>query len=230
MVVNAKNNKDIATKPLPSVGKCLLTACCVYSAPMDTFGMFSIKKPPFGSTMLYCPVKTDLPTQVKKKIELRSGKHIVVVENERGVSYEKLFGPYLEGAAEITIYDPYIRQFYQIKNVMEFLQMVLMIKAEGDDVRVKLKTKYDDMNKEAEERLSQLKESFEGSGIDFDYEFDQSIGFHARSVETDTGWKITLDRGLDIFQPYDFRNPFNLANNIQEERQCKQFEVTFLRK
>lgn len=173
---------------------------------------------------------TDSPTQIKKKIELRSGKHIVVVENERGVSYEKLFAPYLEGAAEITIYDPYIRQFYQIKNVMEFLQMVLMIKPEGDDIQVKLKTKYDDLNKvETEERLSQLKESFEGSGIDFDYEFDQTIGFHARSVETDTGWKITLDRGLDIFQPYDFRNPFNLANNIQEERQCKQFEVTYLR-
>jgi hypothetical protein len=24
--------------------------------------------------------------------------------------------------------------------------------------------------------------------------------FHARSIVTDTGWKITLDRGLDLFR------------------------------
>jgi hypothetical protein len=29
---------------------------------------------------------------------------------------------------------------------------------------------------------------------------DRSL--HARSITTDTGWKISLDRGLDIFQPF----------------------------
>ena len=57
----------------------------------------------------------------------------------------------------------------------------------------------------------------------------QSNSFHARSIETGTGWKTGLDRGLDIFQPYDFKNPFNLANSIQEERLCKAFVVTYLK-
>jgi len=168
--------------------------------------------------------------ETKPKAELISGKHKVVSENEKGISYEKLFAPYLKAAKVITIYDPYIRLFYQVKNVMEFLQMVLKITPIGEDVTVKLITKYDEFKEhESEEKLEQLKESFEGSALNFEYEFDQSMSFHARSIETDTGWKISIDRGLDIFQPYDFKNPFNLANSMQEERLCKGFEVTWLR-
>ena len=161
---------------------------------------------------------------------LQSGRHTKIDENEKGISYEKLFAPYLVNAKEITMYDPYIRYFYQFKNVMEFLQMLLTIRPEGEDIEVKLVTKYDDgKQEESKEKLEQLKESFEGSGINFNYEFNQSLSFHARSLETDTDWKIILDRGLDIFQPYDFKNPFNLANNIQEERMSKGFEVTYIR-
>lgn len=50
--------------------------------------------------------------------------------------------------------------------------------------------------------------------------------FHARSIETDTGWKISLDRGLDIFQPHDINNLFSLENQRQEVRACKAFEMT----
>src|SRR5690554_3656236 len=162
--------------------------------------------------------------------DLLSGKHIVIEENEKGISYKKLFAPYLKGATEIVIYDPYIRHFYQVKNLMEFVQMVLLNKDEGDDVTIKLTTQFDEERKqESIERLEQLKNSLDSSGIIFEYEFDQSVSFHARSIETDTGWKISIDRGLDIFQPYDFKNSFNLANTIQEERLSKGFEVTYIR-
>ena len=162
--------------------------------------------------------------------DLLSGKHIVIVENEKGISYKKLFAPYLKGATEIVIYDPYIRHFYQVKNLMEFVQMVLLNKDEGDDVTIKLITQHDEERKqETIERLEQLKSSLDSSGIIFEYEFDQSVSFHARSIETNTGWKISIDRGLDIFQLYDFKNSFNLANTIQEERLSKGFEVTYIR-
>jgi len=52
---------------------------------------------------------------------------------------------------------------------------------------------------------------------------------HARHIVTDTGWKISLDRGLDIFQPYDHRDALDLANRLQEYRACKAFEVTYIR-
>lgn len=168
--------------------------------------------------------------KTEPKKELLSGKHIVVEENEKSISYHKLFAEYLNGATEITILDPYVRHFYQVKNLMEFIQMVLNIKPEGEDIEIKLVTKYDDFREqESSDRFEQLKESIDGSGISFEYEYDQTQSFHARSIETNTGWKISIDRGLDIFQPYDFKNPFNLANNIQEERLCKGFEVTYLK-
>jgi len=56
-----------------------------------------------------------------------------------------------------------------------------------------------------------------------------SESFHARSITTDTGWKISLDRGLDIFQPYNYKDALNLAVSIQEKRMCKRFEVTYLK-
>ena len=162
--------------------------------------------------------------------ELLSGKHIVFEENEKGISYKKLFAPYLKDATEIVVQDPYIRLFYQMKNLMEFIQMILLNKTEGDDVTIKLITSYDEEYKDENiDKLEDVKNSLDGSGIIFDYEFDQSMGFHARSIETDTGWKISIDRGLDIFQAYDFKNPFNLANTIQEERLSRGFEITYLR-
>jgi ATP-dependent Lon protease len=51
--------------------------------------------------------------------------HHVFAENRKGVSYDKLFGTHIDGAARIIITDPYIRYFYQIRNMMEFVEMVI---------------------------------------------------------------------------------------------------------
>lgn len=51
--------------------------------------------------------------------------HLVFAENRKGVSYEKLVGPYIDGASRIIVTDPYIRIFYQIRNMMEFVEMVI---------------------------------------------------------------------------------------------------------
>ena len=45
-------------------------------------------------------------------------------ENQRGVSYERLFGPYLDGVQKVEIIDPYIRKFYQCRNLMELLEVM----------------------------------------------------------------------------------------------------------
>ncbi|WP_310649996.1 MIT C-terminal domain-containing protein [Colwellia sp. MB02u-14] len=46
---------------------------------------------------------------------------------------------------------------------------------------------------------------------------------------TDTGWKVSLDRGLDIFQQYDVNDAFSLTTRLQKHRPCKAFEVTFIK-
>ena len=155
--------------------------------------------------------------------------HVVVPENSKGWSYKRLFASHLSGASEITIRDPYVRMFFQVRNLMELLQMVHEIVEDGDEVKVHLVTQSDaDSCVKQEENLNQLVDSFTGSRVAFSWEFDHSTNFHARNITTDTGWKITLDRGLDIFQKYE-TGPFSLAQAMQEARLTRGVEVTFLR-
>ena len=51
----------------------------------------------------------------------------------------------------------------------------------------------------------------------------------ARHIIIDDNWKISLDRGLDIFQSYEMNNTFELSNRLQEMRSCKAFEVTYIK-
>lgn len=164
---------------------------------------------------------------INKRLE---EKHITIEENQKGISYENLFADYLKDAQEIILRDPYIRHFYQVKNLVEFCAMLIKIKPIGEDISLKLITKYDtDYEQETRERLEKVYESLDGSGLKFEYEFDMTDSFHARSIETDTGWKISLDRGLDIFQPFNYKDSLNIGNLLQEERLCKRFEISYLK-
>ena len=50
-----------------------------------------------------------------------------------------------------------------------------------------------------------------------------------RDITTDHGWKIALSRGLDVFQRFELNDAFNFANRLQQHRQCKEFNVTYVR-
>lgn len=156
--------------------------------------------------------------------------HLVFAENRKGVSYDKLFGPYLDGASRIVVTDPYIRYFYQIKNMMEFVEMVIQRKALEDQVAIHLVTGPDDGNVQKQrELLESITEACIGSGVDFTWAFDGSGTAHSRDIVTDTGWKIVLDRGLDIFQAPMRRDGFSLGDRLQEHRMLKNFYVTYVR-
>ena len=156
--------------------------------------------------------------------------HIEIAENQKGISFDDLFGPYIKGASKITITDPYIRHFFQAKNVMDFLETVARHMDESDEVEVHLLTSEDEFKKDQQEDFfKQMQQNAIRAGIKFTWEFDASGTIHARSIATDHGWKISLDRGLDIFQQYDMKDAFSLANRMQSQRSCKRFEVTYIR-
>lgn len=155
--------------------------------------------------------------------------HLVVAENSKNYSYRRLFSAHLRGAREITLVDPYVRAFWQVRNFMELVQLVRELTPEGDETKVRLITKSDpDRCVEQDESLRKIQESCTGSRVSVEYEYDSSDAIHARSITTDTGWKISLDRGLDIFLRYEIGH-FSLAASVQEERLTKGFEVTYLR-
>jgi len=155
--------------------------------------------------------------------------HVVIPENTKGWSYRRLFAQHLKGARKIEIRDPYVRLFFQAKNFMELLQMIHELVPEGDEVEVKLITQSDRESCEKQaDHLNQIVNSFTGSRIAFTWELDHSPNFHARSITTDTGWKITIDRGLDIFQKFE-TGPFSLEQSVQEARLTRGAEITYLK-
>jgi len=155
--------------------------------------------------------------------------HLVIPENSKGWSYRRIFANHLRGARKITVRDPYVRAFFQVRNFMEFLQMVHDVAPEGDEVEVQLITQSDmDTCVKQEENLNQLVQSFTGSRVAFAWEYDHNPNFHARSVTTDHGWKITIDRGLDIFQRYD-SGAFSLEQAMQEARLNRGAEINYVR-
>ena len=157
-------------------------------------------------------------------------QHLTFMENQRGVCYEDLFGPYLRGAIHITVTDPYIRLYYQARNVMELLESIVKGKSEADEVVVNLITVEDEFKGDDQRRFfEQIQSSMFTVGIKFAWSFDKTGSQHARHIVTDTGWKISLDRGLDIYQPYDMNDSFQLTNRMQKHRACKAFEVTYIK-
>ncbi len=100
---------------------------------------------------------------------------------------------------------------------------------EGDEVSVHLVTQSDpETCIKQSEHLTQIATSFTGSRVVFTWALDANTNFHARSIVTDTGWKITIDRGLDIFQRFE-SGPFSVEQAIQEARLTRGAEVSYLK-
>lgn len=179
------------------------------------------------------PATSDAPVTLGAKavpVAPREG-HRVFNENQKGVTFADLFWPWIAGAKKIVITDPYIRMFHQIRNLMEFVEMIALRKAPEDDIAVHLVTCLDDTFPEKQQsNLIAVEAAGAVAGISFSWEFDGTNTIHARHIYSDTGWKISLDRGLDIFQKFEMNNSFSLPNRLQAYRQVKGFEVTYLKR
>jgi ATP-dependent Lon protease len=161
----------------------------------------------------------------KPSSSLKAGQ-VVIRENQVDISYDKLFSSYLSGAKKIQIEDPYIRLPYQMNLLLEFCSMLIQNKSVEDEINLHLVTwnEPDDMLQESTDSLTEIATSLFDSGIHLTFEFNPNI--HDRFIKSDTGWKIVLGRGLDIFQRPEGR--FNIAAFQQEQRQCKSCEITFV--
>jgi len=147
-----------------------------------------------------------------------------IKEGETGVSYRRLFEPYLKGAREITLVDPYIRLDYQIYNLMAFIEI---LDGEDGEIALSVVTSAGSPEEEVElsEKLDQVEEGARAKRIDFSYDFDPSK--HDRYIQTDTGWRIMLGRGLDIFHRAEGR--YSLGFIDQTQRRCKETTIVFTR-
>jgi ATP-dependent Lon protease len=150
----------------------------------------------------------------------------ILKDNQTGISFKKLFGAYLKGATHLSLQDPYIRMPYQFKNLLEFCMML------GNNKDPEMEIDFEVISWNTEEFMpdsilffEELKESVLDLGINLSYIFENH---HDRFIDANNGWKITLGRGLDIFEKTEGR--FNVADMDQSRRKCKACEITYLKK
>ena len=158
----------------------------------------------------------------RPRIPKLMAKTISIRENQGGVTYKDLFGEYLRTAKEINVTDPFIRQPYQIDNLVDFIQMVKDVSTVQDTVKIHLSTQNDDDEKVAEviDSFNDLADELSPMGIEFTFDFKAD---HDRFIQTDTGWTIALGRGLDIYEKF---GRFSLSRCNQRNRRCKAFNVS----
>ena len=133
--------------------------------------------------------------------------------------------PYLRGATEITVVDPYIRAPHQGRNLVDLLAVLAAAKDPADEISV---TKEDRPEYEQQQllMLNAIQDSAASAGINFGVRWNNAI--HDRSITADNGWKILLGRGLDIFQKGS-GGQFEIGARRQEFRQVVAFGVTYIR-
>lgn len=176
-------------------------------------------------------VKEDTETDESDKIQVSKPvldlkpHQTILKDNQTGISYKKLFADYLKGAHNITIQDPYIRMPYQFKNLLEFCMMLGNNKALEDEVNLEIISWNDEAYiNDSISYFEELQESVTDLGINLTYRMENH---HDRYIAADNGWKITLGRGLDIFEKIEGR--FNVADMDQTKRKCKSCEITYLK-
>lgn len=151
------------------------------------------------------------------------------IESQRGISYETLLMPYLRGALQIELHDPYIRMNHQGRNLVELLALIASAKDPADEVEFKLFTVLEADPEYQKKQLQMIGQIIQGAaqqGIKLDVAKDP--GGHDRWIRTDHGWRINLGRGLDIFQKQE-GGWFDFGSTRQEFRQVRAFGVTYIR-
>ncbi|WP_028123428.1 BREX system Lon protease-like protein BrxL [Epilithonimonas tenax] len=150
-------------------------------------------------------------------------KHIR--ENQTNVSYDRLFGHFLEGSTDFLIQDPYVRLPHQFKNFMELCSLIYTKNQDAETIKIKLVTWNDlEYQQTSIDNFEEIKDSLSEMNIEFEYEFKESA--HDRYILLNNNWKILLGRGLDLWQKSNGR--YDIAEYLQEKRKCKEFDVVVI--
>lgn len=140
---------------------------------------------------------------------------------EKGITYSSLFQHHLRGASEITIVDPHVKSFRQIRLFGELLESIIDVTQREVSIRLVTAT----ASEHPEWAIGQLhafialQQSAKDRGVKLCVKFDETI--HDRWVETDE-WTILLGKGIDIWEAS------TCYSRPQEERPInKKFAVAY---
>ncbi|WP_210421040.1 MIT C-terminal domain-containing protein [Lacipirellula limnantheis] len=169
------------------------------------------------------PVATVEPPAALLEPELRE-QHFTIRYGETGHSYESIVGPYLKGASELHVEDPYIRLTHQVQNFVRFCEAVVKLSAVK---KIRLVTNYDN-----QEQLTEVQQKFEELTqslleMDIVLEIKLNPNLHDREIRIDNGWVVKIGRGLDFYQRP--ANWFEIGVNDLALRKCLETKVDIYR-
>lgn len=181
-------------------------------------------------------IACDISTEVKITKEPKDDiipqgpqpKSLDIRHGDTGYSYDNLFAEYLDGAKNIELQEPYLSNIYQLQNLTRFAEMIVKL---GTCKKFSLTTKTCESIEDTQRlqtALEQLKAALADMGVEFEYTFSDLI--HARFIQSDNGWNISLDRGLHIYQaPAQPKNYFIMGSYDLELRPCKETKIIYTR-
>jgi hypothetical protein len=117
--------------------------------------------------------------------------------------------------------------FNYVDQIHNFLNFCEALSSSEAGLAIELVTGTDTKRQEedASAKLDEIKESLSQDRISLTCRFE--AGLHDRWIEVDTGWRIILGRGLDIFQKPEGK--FTLGFVDQTKRRCKATTITYVK-
>lgn len=175
------------------------------------------------------PATVSAPESAKSAGSIFEGKtwepepneqHYTILYGSTGYSYESIIGPYLKGANQITVEDPYIRMPHQIQNFVRLCETIVIA---STIKKIKLITSYDDATQmaDAKSKLEDLGQSL--LEMDIELEIKMNPNMHDREIRIDNGWVIKIGRGIDFYQKPG--NWFEVGANDLSLRKCLETKV-----
>lgn len=159
------------------------------------------------------PAPAELPAEPQEQ-------HFTIRYGETGHSFETIVGPYLAGAKEVIVEDPYVRITHQVQNLVRFCEAVLKLSAVR---KIRLITSYDNQEQltDVQQKFEDLKQSLLESDVELDVKLNPNM--HDREIRIDNGWIIKIGRGLDFFQKPN--SWFDIGVNDLTLRKCLETKV-----
>jgi ATP-dependent Lon protease len=164
-------------------------------------------------------VRQELVAPAKYKLE----RLINIKEGERGHDYRLIFGPYLKGAQEIILREPYLENVNQCHNLRDFLELAWSQSRKLKRVTLVTKNELRGKYPGVRSSLIRLAQDLNKKGVRLETRYDNYI--HDRLLKIDSQWEIGLSRGLDIFYTHHGRG---LGNSQQALRACRETRITVL--
>lgn len=156
------------------------------------------------------------------KGEIRDKIHIP--ENATNFGYDRIFGKYLtEDVEEILIDEPYVKDFYQIMNLVMFCELAVSKCRNLKCIKVTT-NKDSNPNSEQNKHFSTLSESLSKHNVCLYIDLVDNL--HDRQILLNNGFIIKIGRGLNYFKPLNNRASLGAFN--YNFRECRETNVDVL--